>query len=277
MNELQAADSAPLGGLSAIGNRGSALQAPWRRRAVVAPAKKQRGGKGFGGGSAPAPVQDPSDLPAEQSPPQVQQEQQAPAVGGSGSGTGSGGGAGGAPAPRTELPAVGRGRIFAVCAQVSLLVAVAGAGLRQVAPAISPAVGDGQGEAVEALLACESTPLPCQRLQPACRALNNWTLRLPHCFLLHRNPLSRPLCPGATVPGAGGLALAVGVAAAVTAARAALLAAWPEFREASDRSNQQVGAAAGPSVAGWQLPPLLVARRCFLLSLPPAPAHNSHC
>lgn len=48
------------------------------------------------------------------------------------------------------------------------------------------------------------------------------------------------LCAGATLPGPGQLALAVAVAAAVTVARAALLAAWPEFKEASDRSNQQV-------------------------------------
>lgn len=46
---------------------------------------------------------------------------------------------------------------------------------------------------------------------------------------------------GAAIPGASQLALAVAVAAGVTAARTALLAAWPEFKDASDRSNQQVG------------------------------------
>lgn len=34
--------------------------------------------------------------------------------------------------------------------------------------------------------------------------------------------------------------MALGVAAGVTGARVALLAAWPSFREANDRSNQQV-------------------------------------
>ena len=56
--------------------------------------------------------------------------------------------------------------------------------------------------------------------------------RLLHCWLA-----------GATLPGAGQLALAVAVAAGVTATRTALLAAWPEFKEASDRSNQQVSCA----------------------------------
>lgn len=55
-----------------------------------------------------------------------------------------------------------------------------------------------------------------------------------HCLWL-------PHCPaGAVLPGPSQLMLAVVVAAAVTAARTALLAAWPEFKEASDRSNQQV-------------------------------------
>lgn len=48
-----------------------------------------------------------------------------------------------------------RGRVLAVCAQVSVLVAALGVGLRQLAPAISPAVKDGHGDAVEALLDCE--------------------------------------------------------------------------------------------------------------------------
>ena len=42
------------------------------------------------------------------------------------------------------------------------------------------------------------------------------------------------------LPGPSQLMLAVVVAAAVTAARTALLTAWPEFKDASDRSNQQV-------------------------------------
>lgn len=54
-------------------------------------------------------------------------------------------------------------------------------------------------------------------------------------------PFLPALCrAGATVPGATQLGLALGTAAAVTAARTALLAVWPEFKEASDRSNQQV-------------------------------------
>ena len=130
---------------------------PQRRRLSVAAAAKQRqqrpqqqqqqqGSKGFGqAASAKAP---PAVEP-------LQQEQQ-PAAAGAGSGeqpapAGAGSGSG-----SVVLPAVDRGRIFAVCAQVSLLVTALGFGLREVAPAISPAVADGQAERVEALLQCES-------------------------------------------------------------------------------------------------------------------------
>ncbi len=53
-------------------------------------------------------------------------------------------------------------------------------------------------------------------------------------------------CPGAPAPAA--LAAAAAAAAGVTAARAAALAAWPAFREASDRSNAQaLSPLAGPA------------------------------
>jgi hypothetical protein len=74
------------------------------------------------------------------------------------------------------LPSVDRGRIFAVCAQVSLLVTALGFGLRAVAPAISPAVADGQAERVEALLQCEY-PLPPSCILRLCLHLQSV---LPH-------------------------------------------------------------------------------------------------
>ena len=52
-----------------------------------------------------------------------------------------------AASPAGALPAVDRGRVLAVCAQVSVLVAALGVGLRQLAPAISPAIKDGYGDA----------------------------------------------------------------------------------------------------------------------------------
>jgi hypothetical protein len=53
------------------------------------------------------------------------------------------------------LPVVSKGQIIAVCTQVSVLVTVLAFGLRQVAPAIAPAVKDGQAAAVANLLQCE--------------------------------------------------------------------------------------------------------------------------
>ena len=47
-------------------------------------------------------------------------------------------------------------------------------------------------------------------------------------------------CAGPTSLSAEQAGIAAGVAAGVTCARVALLAAWPSFREANDRSNQQV-------------------------------------
>lgn len=77
---------------------------------------------------------------------------------------------------------------------------------------------------------------PCSTRQAACPAA------CPAADAVQ--PASAPLPPphdaGAALPTAGQLALAVAVAAGVTAARTALLASWPDFREASDRSNQQV-------------------------------------
>jgi hypothetical protein len=55
----------------------------------------------------------------------------------------------------SDLPAVSRDRVFAACAQVSLLVTAIALGLRQVAPAISPAARDGLGDTVADLLNCE--------------------------------------------------------------------------------------------------------------------------
>ena len=61
----------------------------------------------------------------------------------------------------------------------------------------------------------------------------------------HARLLTLPLWPA--VPhqaSAAHAAVAVASAAGVTAARHALLSVWPEFAAASQRSNQQVGAAA---------------------------------
>ena len=98
-------------------------------------------GKAPSGAPAPASVvQPPAPLPPQQQPTQQQ--------------------AGGVVAPPAEggsmLPAVSRERVLGVCAQVSGLVAVFGLGLRQLAPAISPAARDGHAELVTALTACES-------------------------------------------------------------------------------------------------------------------------
>lgn len=72
------------------------------------------------------------------------------------------------------------------------------------------------------------------------------------CCDLSLLPACLPSLAGAVLPSAGQVALAVGVAAGVTGARLALLAVWPDFRDASERSNQQVGAAA--SAALWAVP-----------------------
>lgn len=134
-----------------------ALQAPPRRQRWVAAAaarkqqqkrppqqQQQQQGKGFGG---PAPSTQPTapepEAPAAAAPAAAAagrpQQQPGPA----------------SAAPPGVLPEVGRGRIFAVCAQVSVLVSALAFGLRQVAPLVSPAVGDGQAATVEALLDCE--------------------------------------------------------------------------------------------------------------------------
>ena len=55
---------------------------------------------------------------------------------------------------------------------------------------------------------------------------------------------------GSVLPSGEQLALAGAAAGGVTAARAALLAVWPEFREASERSNQQVGGSGAAGVQG---------------------------
>lgn len=131
---------------------------PCPRRAVAAAARKQKqkqqGGGGFGGGSKAGPAQAPAAPIAD-----AEQQQQGQEAAGDAAGDAAGGSSAAAAASATgqALPAVGRGRIFAVCLQVSILVTAAGFALRQVAPAISPAVRDGQAEAVEALLDCECT------------------------------------------------------------------------------------------------------------------------
>eukprot|EP00887_Chlorella_sp_A99_P002263 scaffold10.g2263.t1 len=102
----------------------------------------------------------------------------------------------------TPLPAVSREQVLTACVLVSLLIAVLGLGLHELAPHISPAVREGQEEAVLALL---QWPPP---------------------------------------PGLQEIGIGLAAAAAVTAARLALLAAWPAFREASDRSNEQASQSA---------------------------------
>ena len=140
--------------------RSAAVQAVPRPRTVAAAARRQQqAGKGFGKGAptkadAPQQEQQPQQALAQQ-----QQQQQQPAASTAvppAPAAPQEGSASAAAQPAGQaLPAVGRGRIFAVCAQVSVLVATLGFVLRQVAPAISPAVKDGQGEAVEVLLDCE--------------------------------------------------------------------------------------------------------------------------
>lgn len=133
-----------------------------RRQLAPPMARKQAkgvsGGKGFAKdarGFTPKPVEPAAEQSSEAAGAQEP-------IGGSGRQLGS------APAtqppaaptfsasPVGALPAVDRGRVLAVCAQVSVLVAALGLGLRQLAPAISPAVKDGRVESVEALLNCES-------------------------------------------------------------------------------------------------------------------------
>ncbi len=108
------------------------------------------GDKGFGKPSTasptnPLPEQPVVAAPDDTSAATTSQSGDTPALGASTIAGGEG----------AALPAVSRGRIFAVCAQVSVLVTALAFGVRQLAPAISPAVGDGQAEAVEALLNCE--------------------------------------------------------------------------------------------------------------------------
>jgi hypothetical protein len=62
------------------------------------------------------------------------------------------------------------------------------------------------------------------------------------CYPISSAHLCCRVAAGAVLPSAGQLALAVAVAAGVTGARAALLSVWPEFKDASDRSNKQVTA-----------------------------------
>ena len=62
--------------------------------------------------------------------------------------------------------------------------------------------------------------------------VSDWTADLPLIAALHP-----PSSPELVAAHAG---VALGVAAAVTAGRVALLDAWPEFREATNRSNAQV-------------------------------------
>lgn len=134
------------------------MQVAPRPRAVAAAARRQQqGGKGFGKAAPPK-----ADAPQQaQQPPTAEQQQLQQVAAPTAAAPAQAASQGGSAAAATEqstgggLPAVSRGRIFAVCAQVSVLVATAGFVLRQVAPAISPAVKDGQGEAVEALLDCE--------------------------------------------------------------------------------------------------------------------------
>ena len=136
------------------------------------------------------------------------------------------------------LPAITRGRVFAACSQVALLCTALAFGLRELAPRLAPAVGDGQGDRVASLLHCECSYCWCHRLcifRQFCMFTGSSYLSLG----LHHLPL--PCADaGATLPSTPQLALAVAVAAGVTAARAALLAAWPDFRAASDRSISQV-------------------------------------
>ena len=136
-----------------------------RQRAVAAAARKQKRpqqqqqqqGKGFG---APAPSpQPPVETSAPQSPGMAtatSSSKAAPAAAPPAAAATSQLPPQAAPAAApAALPTVGRGRIFAVCAQVSVLVTALAFGLRQVAPLVSPAVRDGQAAAVEALLDCE--------------------------------------------------------------------------------------------------------------------------
>ena len=75
-----------------------------------------------------------------------------------------------AAAQNGALPAVERGRVLAVCTQVSVVVAALGFGLRWAAPLVSPAVRDGYSETVTALLDCkcggkESNAVACAAIR----------------------------------------------------------------------------------------------------------------
>ena len=134
---------------------------PQPRSVAAAARRQQQGGKGFGKATPTKADVPQQEQQPQQAADQQQQQQQQPAANAAVAAAqsapqhGSAAPAASAQPAGQALPAVSRGRIFAVCAQVSVLVATLGFVLRQVAPAISPAVKDGQGEAVEALLDCE--------------------------------------------------------------------------------------------------------------------------
>ena len=147
--------------------------------------QKQAGGGGFGkeGSAAPArpssegaaPSAAPSPLPTPEAPAAEFTPRGSPAVDSPSSFTPRGSPPVDSPSPSPGAqPEVGRGRVLAVATQVSLLVGAAGLALHAAAPLISPAVADGHGSAVEALLRCECPgPAPaCQRAcAPACLCL----------------------------------------------------------------------------------------------------------
>ena len=120
---------------------------------------QQAGGKGFGNGPPSTPSLAEPVPPQLQNAPKAPQQQQADAVLGQQANAALGGNPAAQPpsssTPAAALPAVSRARIFAACAQVTVVVTALAFGLRAVAPAVSPAVADGQADTVEALLNCE--------------------------------------------------------------------------------------------------------------------------
>lgn len=134
-----------------------------KRGSVSVAARKERrqGGGGFGGGGSSGTDTENSKLASREQPSNSPDERTVSRVVADGIGPRSS-----APSvsqrvaatqdsPPTSLPAVTRDQVLATCAQTSALIAVMGFGLHQLAPLVSPAAYDGNGDALNTLLQCE--------------------------------------------------------------------------------------------------------------------------
>lgn len=195
---------APRAALTAPGarRRAAAPRAPARRGDALArtASRKRRKQKGGSGGDVDAIVAPRSEAEAEAEAPPA-----SPSSSSSPSPSSAPPPARGVTAPSQPLPVATRDDVLDSCYGTTFWLLALGAGAREGAHF-------GQG------------------ILPA--FVSDWTADLPLIAALHP-----PSSPALVATHAG---VALGVAAAVTAARRALLGASPEFREATNRSNAQV-------------------------------------